>query len=220
MRERSEWLRAQLASAPMLPLLVIERREDAVPLARALVLGGLRVMEVALRTEAALSAIAAIAKDVPQAIVGAGTVLSAADLTAAGDAGARFAVSPGATEKLLAVAREHHIPLLTGVATASEAMLAASFGYRCLKFFPAEAAGGPAMLQALAGPFPALEFCPTGGITAARAPDYARLSNVVCVGGSWVTPADAIKAGDWTRVEHLAAGAARIKSSSGDVASL
>ncbi|HZW73536.1 MAG TPA: bifunctional 4-hydroxy-2-oxoglutarate aldolase/2-dehydro-3-deoxy-phosphogluconate aldolase [Caldimonas sp.] len=199
---------ALAAPAPVIPVIVVQRVDDAVPLARALVAGGIRVLEVTMRTPAALAAIAAIAAAVPDAIVGAGTVRSDADARAAHAAGARFAVSPGWSARVAAACRELGLALLPGAATASEVMQAADEGHRFLKFFPAGAAGGTAMLKAWAGPFADVVFCPTGGIDATSAPDYLALANVKVVGGSWLTPADAIAAGDWPRIERLARDAA------------
>jgi 2-dehydro-3-deoxyphosphogluconate aldolase/(4S)-4-hydroxy-2-oxoglutarate aldolase len=196
------------ALGPVIPVIVIERADDAVPLARALVAGGVRVLEVTLRTAAAAAAIAAIARAVPEAIVGAGTVRSDADARAAHAAGARFAVSPGWSPCVAAACRSLGLALLPGVATASEVMQAADEGFRLLKFFPAAAAGGTAMLKAWASPFADVAFCPTGGIDAATAPEYLALANVEVVGGSWLTPPPAIAAGDWSRIEQLARAAA------------
>jgi 2-dehydro-3-deoxyphosphogluconate aldolase/(4S)-4-hydroxy-2-oxoglutarate aldolase len=189
---------------PVIPVLVIHRVEDAVPLARALVDGGVRVLEVTLRTPAALACMEAIARAVPEAIVGAGTVRSAADAQAAHDAGCRFAVSPGYRSEIGLACRERGLALLPGVATASEVMHAHADGHDFLKFFPATAAGGVAMLQAFAGPFADIVFCPTGGITAETAPRFLALPNVRVCGGSWLTPADALAAGDWPRITALA----------------
>lgn len=197
---------------PVIPVIVLEREADAVPLARALVEGGVRVLEVTLRTPAALACISAIARAVPQAVVGAGTVRSAADARAARDAGAAFAVSPGYTAEVGAACRELALPLLPGVATASEVMGASADGHRFLKFFPATAAGGLPMLKALAGPFADIAFCPTGGITAESAPQFLALPNVRVVGGSWLTPADALAAGDWSRITALARAAAALRA--------
>jgi 2-dehydro-3-deoxyphosphogluconate aldolase/(4S)-4-hydroxy-2-oxoglutarate aldolase len=195
----------ELAShGPVIPVIVIERAEHALPMARALFDGGVRVLEVTLRTPAALAAIAAIAQSIPDVIVGAGTVRSDADARAALAAGARFAVSPGISPRIAAACREIGLALLPGVATASEVMLAADHGFRFLKFFPASAAGGTAMLKAWASVFADISFCPTGGITAASAPDYLALANVRVVGGSWLTPPDALAAADWPRIERLA----------------
>ena len=201
---------ALAAPAPVIPVIVLQRLDDAVPLARALVAGGIRVLEVTLRTPAALAAIAAIADAVPDAIVGAGTVRSDADARAADAAGARFAVSPGWSPRVAAACRTLGLALLPGVATASEVMQAADDGFRFLKFFPAAAAGGTAMLKAWSSPFADVAFCPTGGIDATTAPDYLALANVAVVGGSWLTPADAIAAGDWPRIERLARDAAAL----------
>lgn len=195
---------------PVIPVIVIDRLEDAVPLAQALVAGGVRVLEVTLRTPVALEAIQAMTA-VEGAIVGAGTIRSAADARAAKAAGAVFGVSPGYTAEVGAACREVDLPLLPGVATASEVMAAQADGLHFLKFFPATAAGGIPMLKALAGPFPDVVFCPTGGISLATAPDFLGLPNVKVCGGSWLTPADAVKAGDWARITQLAreAGALR-----------
>ncbi|MGZ8260648.1 MAG: bifunctional 4-hydroxy-2-oxoglutarate aldolase/2-dehydro-3-deoxy-phosphogluconate aldolase [Caldimonas sp.] len=198
------------APGPVIPVIVLQRADDAVPLARALVAGGVRVLEVTLRTPAALAAIAAIAREVPEAIVGAGTVRSDADAHAAHAAGARFAVSPGWSPRVAAACRALGIALLPGVATASEVMQAADEGFRFLKFFPAAAAGGPALLKAWASPFADVGFCPTGGIDAASAPENLALANVKVVGGSWLTPAEAVAAGDWARIERLARDASRL----------
>ncbi len=199
-----------LALGPVVPVLVIERAADAVPLARALVEGGLPVLEVTLRTPAALAALRAMA-GIDGALVGAGTVLSATQYDDAIAAGARFVVSPGLTEALAEAASTRAVPLLPGVATASEVMRAREAGFRCLKFFPAEASGGVTALKAFAAVFPEIWFCPTGGIGPANAPDYLRLPNVRAVGGTWLSPADAVAAGDWQRVRRLAAEAARLQ---------
>lgn len=202
---------AILSSTPVIPVLTIRRREDAVPLVRALVEGGLKVVEITLRTDAALDAVRAVAAEVPEAVIGAGTVLDADGLENAHAAGARFAVSPGATPGLLRVAAGSDLPLLPGVATASEVMAAAEAGYTCLKFFPAEAMGGAAALRLLGGPFPAMRFCPTGGIGPGNAAAYLALPNVVCVGGSWVAPEEAVTARDWPRIAALAREAAALR---------
>ena len=207
---RSEELRPIVTAAPVIPVVVLEDAELAVPLARALVAGGLRVIEVTLRTGAAIGAIEAIAGEVEGAIVGAGTVLSKGQLIAAARAGARFIVSPGINADLLKAAEDSPVPFLPGAATASEVMQLMDEGYTILKFFPAEAAGGIAYLKALASPLPVMRFCPTGGIDADNAPAYLALDNVVCVGGSWVTPKDALATGDWARVEELARKASRL----------
>lgn len=189
---------------PVIPVIVIERLVDAVPLASALVAGGVRVLEVTLRTPVALAAIEAIARAVPQAIVGAGTLRSAADVRQAMNAGCVFGVSPGYTTDVGRAAREVGLPLLPGVATASELMATQADGLSFVKFFPATAAGGVPMLKALAGPFPDVAFCPTGGITAKTAREFLALPNVKVCGGSWLTPADAIDVGDWGRITRLA----------------
>ena len=196
---------------PVIPVIVIDRAELAVPMARALLEGGVRVLEITLRTSAALAAIKAIARALPEAIVGAGTVRTTADAQAARSAGARFAVSPGCTPGVVSACHEAGLPLLPGAATASEVMLAAEMGFSFLKFFPASAAGGAAMLKAWASPFADIAFCPTGGITAASAADYLALPNVKVVGGSWLTPADALGSGDWARITRLAREAAALR---------
>jgi 2-dehydro-3-deoxyphosphogluconate aldolase/(4S)-4-hydroxy-2-oxoglutarate aldolase len=198
------------AHGPVIPVIVIDRLEDAVPLAQALVAGGVKVLEVTLRTPVALQAITAMAQ-VPGAIVGAGTIRSAADARAAKAAGAVFGVSPGYTTEVGAACREIGLPLLPGVATASEVMAAQADGLSFLKFFPATAAGGIPMLKALTGPFPDVVFCPTGGISLATAPDFLGLPNVKVCGGSWLTPADAVKAGDWARITQLAREASALQ---------
>jgi 2-dehydro-3-deoxyphosphogluconate aldolase/(4S)-4-hydroxy-2-oxoglutarate aldolase len=198
------------AHGPVIPVIVIERLDDAVPLAQALVAGGVRVLEVTLRTPVALKAIEAMAREVPGAIVGAGTIRSAADARAARAAGAQFGVSPGYTAEVGTACRDVGLPLLPGVATASEVMAAQADGLSFLKFFPATAAGGIPMLKALAGPFPDVAFCPTGGITLQTAPDFLALPNVKVCGGSWLTPAEAVRAGDWARITRLAAQAAAL----------
>ena len=201
-------IREILARAPVIPVLTIEREADAVPLARALCAGGLTVLEVTLRTSAALAAIAAMRKAVPEAIVGAGTLTRPEDFLQVAEAGGQFAVTPGLTDELVAAAKRAPFPLLPGVATASELLTARAAGYTALKFFPAEPAGGTAMLSAFAPVFPNVIFCPTGGITRASAPRYLALKNVACVGGSWVTPAAALGCGDWMQIEALARDAA------------
>lgn len=197
-----------LTRSPVMPVVVIEEPTIAPDLARALLRGGLRTIEVTLRTPAALGAIEAIARAVPDIAVGAGTVLSVEDLGAAANAGATFAVSPGATPALLEAAVHAPIPYLPAIATASELMQALARGYHCFKFFPAAPAGGTALLKAFAGPFPQARFCPTGGITQETVGTYLALPNVLCAGGSWLSPADALAARDWERVEALAARAA------------
>lgn len=198
--------------AIVIPVLTIERVEDAAPLARALTAGGLSVLEVTLRTTVALEAIAAIAADVPEAVVGSGTCLTPADIERSANAGAQFAVSPGLTPDLLAV---DAIPLLPGVATASELMAGLQAGLSAFKFFPAVPAGGLAMLKAWAGPFADVKFCPTGGIDAASAPDFLALSNVACVGGGWVAPKALIDARDWACITDLARAAAALSPKRG-----
>jgi 2-dehydro-3-deoxyphosphogluconate aldolase/(4S)-4-hydroxy-2-oxoglutarate aldolase len=199
------------ALGPVIPVIVLQDVAHAVPMARALVEGGVRVLEVTLRTPVALACMEAIARDVPEAIVGAGTLRTVADVRAARDAGCRFGVSPGYTLEIGTACREAHIPLLPGVATASEVMAANADGLAFLKFFPATAAGGVPMLKALAGPFPDVVFCPTGGITVETAPQFLALPNVRVCGGSWLTPADALAAGDWDRITRLAREAAALR---------
>jgi 2-dehydro-3-deoxyphosphogluconate aldolase/(4S)-4-hydroxy-2-oxoglutarate aldolase len=196
---------------PVIPVIVIQHLEHAVPLAQALVAGGVRVLEVTMRTPVALAAIEAIARAVPEAIVGAGTIRSAADARAAKDAGSVFGVSPGYTAAVGAACREAGLPLLPGVATAGEVMAAQADGLSFLKFFPATAAGGIPMLKALGGPFPDVVFCPTGGITPETAPQFLALPNVKVCGGSWLTPADALAAGDWGRITRLAREASALR---------
>jgi 2-dehydro-3-deoxyphosphogluconate aldolase/(4S)-4-hydroxy-2-oxoglutarate aldolase len=196
---------------PVIPVIVIQQLEHAVPLAQALVAGGVRVLEVTMRTPVALAAIEAIARAVPEALVGAGTIRSAADARAAKDAGSVFGVSPGYTAAVGAACREAGLPLLPGVATAGEVMAAQADGLSFLKFFPATAAGGIPMLKALAGPFPDVVFCPTGGITPETAPQFLALPNVKVCGGSWLTPADALAAGDWARITRLAQEASALR---------
>ncbi|MEU2950511.1 bifunctional 4-hydroxy-2-oxoglutarate aldolase/2-dehydro-3-deoxy-phosphogluconate aldolase [Streptomyces xanthochromogenes] len=197
--------------APVVPVVVIDDAADAVPLARALVAGGLPAIEVTLRTPAALDAIRAIAAEVPDAVVGAGTVISRAGVAKAVGAGARFLVSPGWTPALLDAMQGSGVPFLPGVSTASEVVALLEQGVREMKFFPAEAAGGTAYLKSLAGPLPQARFCPTGGISLASAPSYLALPNVGCVGGTWMLPPDALAAGDWARVENLAREAAALQ---------
>ena len=198
---------AIFARAPALPVLSIARLDDAVPLARALVEGGLPVLEVTLRTDAASDAIAAIVREIPHAIVGAGTVLDRTQLDAVAAAGAAFAIAPGATEALYDAADVAAIPFVPGVATASEIQRGRERGHRRFKFFPATAAGGIATLRAFAAPFPDVRFCPTGGIDAASATAWRALANVETIGGSWMVPGDALAARDWTRISALALAA-------------
>ncbi|MFK0115724.1 bifunctional 4-hydroxy-2-oxoglutarate aldolase/2-dehydro-3-deoxy-phosphogluconate aldolase [Streptomyces sp. NPDC090994] len=198
--------------APVVPVVVVDDAADAVPLARALVAGGLPAIEVTLRTPAAVGAIEAIAAEVPDAVVGAGTVLTPAQVNEVVAAGARFLVSPGWTEALLEAMRASGVPFLPGVSTTSEVVALLERGVREMKFFPAEAAGGTAYLKALSAPLPQARFCPTGGITPASAPEYLALPNVGCVGGSWMLPKDAVAGRDWGRVEALAREAAGLGS--------
>ncbi|MFT4920252.1 MAG: 2-dehydro-3-deoxyphosphogluconate aldolase/(4S)-4-hydroxy-2-oxoglutarate aldolase [Zhongshania aliphaticivorans] len=193
---------------PVIPVIVIDRAEDAVPLATALYNGGLKVLEVTLRTEFGLAAISAIRKALPDAVVGAGTVVTAENVRNAKEAGAEFLVSPGCTLTLLEAARAEGIPLLPGVNSPSEAMLLLEQGQRHLKFFPAEAAGGVPMLKSILGPLPQLRFCPTGGINPDNAMEYLSLANVACVGGTWMLDKAAIAAGDWAEIERLSRMAA------------
>jgi 2-dehydro-3-deoxyphosphogluconate aldolase/(4S)-4-hydroxy-2-oxoglutarate aldolase len=193
-----------LRQGPVVPVMVIHKLEHAVPLANALLAGGIRVLEITLRTPVAVESIRAIRREVPDAIVGAGTVTRGEELDAVAEAGAVFAISPGVTAELLDAANRGPIPLIPGIATISELMTGMARGYDHFKFFPAEAAGGVKMLQAIAGPFPRITFCPTGGITAANYREYLALPNVACVGGSWVAPQGAIEAGDWARITALA----------------
>jgi len=197
--------------APVVPVVVLTDAADAVPLARALVSGGLPAIEVTLRTPAALDAIRAIAAQVPDAVVGAGTVLSPAQVIDSVAAGARFLVSPGWTDVLLDAMRASGVPFLPGVSTTSEVVTLLERGVREMKFFPAQAAGGTAYLKSLAGPLPQARFCPTGGIGPDSAPEYLALPNVGCVGGSWMLPGDAVAAKDWGRVEALAREAAALR---------
>ncbi|MEY2946722.1 MAG: bifunctional 4-hydroxy-2-oxoglutarate aldolase/2-dehydro-3-deoxy-phosphogluconate aldolase [Limnohabitans sp.] len=200
-----------MQDAPVIPVIVLNDVAHAVPMARALVAGGIRMLEVTLRTPQALACMEAIAKEVPDAVVGAGTVRSAADAKAAANAGAKFAVSPGYTSAVGQACRDQGLSLLPGVATGSEIMMAQEDGYTELKFFPAMQAGGPAMLKAWGGPFFDVRFCPTGGVTPQNASEFLSLSNVACVGGSWLVPADALAKGDWSRIEQLAREACQLK---------
>jgi 2-dehydro-3-deoxyphosphogluconate aldolase / (4S)-4-hydroxy-2-oxoglutarate aldolase len=197
---------------PVIPVIVLQRVQDAVPLAEALLAGGVKVLEVTMRTPVALQCIEAIARALPEAEVGAGTIRSAADAQAALDAGSRFAVSPGYTAEVGAACRRIGLPLLPGVATASEVMAAQADGLSFLKFFPAMQAGGIPMLKALGGPFPDVVFCPTGGISLETAPQFLALPNVKVCGGSWLTPADAVAAGDWSRITRLAREAQALRA--------
>jgi 2-dehydro-3-deoxyphosphogluconate aldolase / (4S)-4-hydroxy-2-oxoglutarate aldolase len=204
-----------LQAGPVVPVMVIHELAHAVPLARALVAGGVRVLEIVLRTPVAMEAIRAIAAEVPEAITGAGTVVNAQDLAAVTAAGAVFAISPGLTPALLDAALLGPIALIPGIATISELMLGMDRGYRQFKFFPAEAAGGIAMLKAIAGPFPQVTFCPTGGISAANYRDYLALKNVACVGGSWIVPEKLIAAQSWGAITQLAAATVAIAGRKG-----
>lgn len=210
------------AQAPVIPVISITHAGNAVPLARALLAGGLHVLEITLRTPGAFDAVERIAAEVPQVLVGVGTILRAEDMHRAASLGARFAVSPGLTPELAQAAGETGLPLLPGVMTPSEVMRARELGYRNLKLFPAAPAGGAAMLKSLAGPFPDISFCPTGGVTPENLVDYLSLSNVSCVGGSWLAPEEAVAAGDWARITRLAAEASaaaqRIRGGSPDAA--
>jgi 2-dehydro-3-deoxyphosphogluconate aldolase/(4S)-4-hydroxy-2-oxoglutarate aldolase len=200
-----------MQDAPVIPVIVLNDVAYAVPMARALVSGGIRMLEVTLRTSQALACIEAIAKEVPEAIVGAGTVRNASDAKAAANAGAKFAVSPGYTPSVGQACRDVGLSLLPGVATGSEIMMAQEDGYTELKFFPAMQAGGSAMLKAWGGPFFDVRFCPTGGVTAQNASEFLSLPNVACVGGSWLVPAEALANGDWARIEKLAREACQLK---------
>lgn len=198
-----------LNMGPVVPVMVIEKLSHAVPLAKALVAGGIRVLEITLRTAAALDAIRAICREVPQAVVGAGTVVTPHDLRAVEEAGAVFAISPGLTPELLDAANRGAIALIPGISTISELMTGMARGFEHFKFFPAEAAGGISYLKSIAGPFPHITFCPTGGISVDNYRKYLDLKNVACVGGSWVAPADAIEQEDWARITTLASDAVR-----------
>ncbi|MBW3096394.1 2-dehydro-3-deoxy-phosphogluconate aldolase [Pseudohoeflea coraliihabitans] len=204
MADKTAELRAILKLQPVVPVLVIDDLEAAVPLARALVAGGLKAIEITLRTPVALAAIRAVAERVEGAVVGAGTVLTRSDYKDCEDAGAQFVVSPGTTLELLQAARKSKVPMLPGAATASEVMSLREEGYSVMKFFPAEQAGGAAYLKSLSSPLAGTLFCPTGGITLAKAKDYLALPNVICVGGSWVAPTEMVEAGDWSGIEQLA----------------
>jgi len=208
--ERTATLDAILTRAPVIPVLVVEDAAQAVPLARALVAGGMSVLEITLRSTAALEAIRRIAAEVPDAVVGAGTVLNPAQFAAAQLAGAKFVISPGATEALYYTAKDTGLPYLPAVATASEVMRAMEQGFARAKFFPAESSGGVATLKSFAGPFPDMKFCPTGGITEANLRSYTSLPNVFAAGGSWLAPKDLLQAGDWAGVTALARKAVQI----------
>ena len=205
-------LEASLLKAPIVPVMVIEDVKQAVPLARALVKGGLPVLEITLRTAAALDCIKAIVAEVEGAVVGSGTVLTPQQLRQSEKAGCVFAVSPGSTGKLLGAAEDYEISLLPGAATASEAMALLEWGYALQKFFPAEQAGGAAYLSSLASPLPQIKFCPTGGITPALAPSYLKLANVITLGGSWMAPKALVNEGRWDAIEKLAREAASLRN--------
>ena len=210
MGKKTDKLLSILQLQPVVPVLVIDNAASAVPLARALVKGGLKAIEITLRTDAALEAIRAVADEVEGAEVGAGTILNAKHYEAAVKAGSKFIVSPGTTLEILDAARRMPVPLLPGAATPSEVMALREEGYAVMKFFPAEQAGGAAYLKSLSSPLAGIQFCPTGGITPALALDYLALPNVVCVGGSWVAPKALVEAGDWDAITTLAAAAAAL----------
>ena len=204
-----------VSMGPVIPVMVIEDADQAVPLARALLAGGIRVLEITLRTPAALEAIRVISDEVEEAMVGAGTVLTPKELEQVAAAGGRFALSPGQTPDLLKAALDSPIGLIPGISTASELMSGLALGYAVFKFFPAEASGGTKALKAIGGPFPEALFCPTGGISPDNCGAYLALDNVACVGGSWLVPAEAVRAGDWDRITRLAAQAATMGVGSG-----
>jgi 2-dehydro-3-deoxyphosphogluconate aldolase / (4S)-4-hydroxy-2-oxoglutarate aldolase len=213
-RDLQKGVKDLLNAAPVVPVMVIERLADAVPLARALVKGGLPVLEITLRTAAALDCIRAIMAEVEGAVVGAGTILDVTQLAECNRLGCAFGVSPGATAKLLDAAGDIAMPMLPGAATASECMGLLERGYRFQKFFPAEPAGGVAYLASLASPLAQVKFCPTGGITLEKAPAYLKLANVITLGGSWMAPKKLLDAGDWAGIEKLAAEAAKLRQAS------
>lgn len=210
MAQKTELLLPILLQQSVIPVLLIDKLSDAVPVARALVKGGLKAIEITLRTPAALDAIHAVSEDVPEAIVGAGTVLNSDHYESAETAGAKFIVSPGLTGELIDAADDSDIPLLPGAITPSELMGALEEGYQCLKFFPAMAAGDIDFVKSLASPFADVKFCPTGGITAKNAADWLKLPNVVCIGGSWVAPRKLIDVGDFDAITKLAAEATKL----------
>ncbi|TCT35294.1 2-dehydro-3-deoxy-phosphogluconate aldolase [Martelella mediterranea] len=204
MEAKTDNLFKVLTAQPVVPVLIVESVEHAVPLARALVEGGLKALEITLRTDAALDVIKAMSDEIEDAVIGAGTILSAKDYEAAEKAGAKFIVSPGINGDILDAADDSDIPLLPGTATASEVLSLREEGYRVMKFFPAEQAGGAPYLKALSSPLSDIKFCPTGGISLQNAPDYLKLPNVLCVGGSWVAPKDLVAKGDWDGIKKLA----------------
>ncbi|MGO8468966.1 2-dehydro-3-deoxy-phosphogluconate aldolase [Rhizobium leguminosarum] len=212
MGEKTEKLLSILKLQPVVPVLIVDDAKTAVPLARALVAGGLKAIEITMRTPAALEAVRAVAAEVEGAEVGAGTILNVAHWEAAVEAGSKFIVSPGTTQELLDAAADSDVPLLPGAATASEVMALREEGYQVLKFFPAEQAGGAAYLKALSSPLAGTLFCPTGGISLKNANDYLSLPNVICVGGSWVAPKELVAAGGWAGITKLAAEAAALKA--------
>ncbi|MCW1407865.1 2-dehydro-3-deoxy-phosphogluconate aldolase [Rhizobium sp. 1AS11] len=212
MGEKTEKLLSILKLQPVVPVLIVDDAKTAVPLARALVAGGLKAIEITMRTPAALEAVRAVAAEVEGAEVGAGTILNVAHWEAAVEAGSKFIVSPGTTQELLDAAADSDVPLLPGAATASEVMALREEGYQVLKFFPAEQAGRAAYLKALSSPLAGTLFCPTGGISLKNANDYLSLPNVICVGGSWVAPKELVVAGDWAGITKLAAEAAALKA--------
>ena len=214
MSQETEVLRV-MRVGPVIPVILIDKIEQAVPLARALVAGGVRVLELTLRTVAGLDAIRAVAQEVEGAIVGVGTITRPEDFERSRKAGAVFGVSPGLTPELIAAAKDGGLPLLPGVMTPTDVIAARAAGFTELKLFPAQQAGGIGMLKALGGPFPDVTFCPTGGISVASAPDFLALPNVACVGGSWLTPADAVAGGDWPRIRSLAQQAAALRKPAG-----
>jgi len=214
MSQETEVLRV-MRVGPVIPVILIDKIEQAVPLARALVAGGVRVLELTLRTAAGLDAIRAVAQEVEGAIVGVGTITRPEDFERSRKAGAVFGVSPGLTPELIAAAKDGGLPLLPGVMTPTDVIAARAAGFTELKLFPAQQAGGIGMLKALGGPFPDVTFCPTGGVSVATAPDFLALPNVACVGGSWLTPADAVAGGDWPRIRSLAQQAAALRKPAG-----
>lgn len=211
MTDHTPFIRQAMRLSPVIPVLVIDHTPDAVPLARALLAGGLKVLEITLRTPNALAVIETLATHVPEALIAAGTITNPVQWADAHRAGATLGVSPGLSPAMLDAAPQMGLPLLPGVATASELMSAMDAGFECFKFFPAQQAGGVGMLKAFAGPFASALFCPTGGITVDTAPDFLALPNVACVGGSWLAPASAIKAGDWAAIESLARQATALR---------